>query len=279
MEKDLDHRDLNHWVHYIGSQAIPVFNITIQSVLKLTMDDKATCKQLADIIMRDASLTSRVIRVANSPYYNRCHKESGNIRRIILLIGFKKIAEICLTLSILDSLTDKSTQSIIYNIIAKSYHAAVQSRSIAEIYKLDNSDNVYLAALLNNIGEISFWSLTNKAGPLIFDEFNQDSISTEQAQENILGTTFRKLSLGLAQEWGLSDLLKRSLSNPASEDVKIKCIQYGYEITESLINKDSNIELISEKIAKEANIPLKEVRVTLSANTLFARDTYHYFIQ
>ena len=130
----------NNWVKYIGNQSVPVFNSIIQSVIRLTMDDKSSCKQLAEVILQDASLTSRVIRVANSPYYNRCNTESDDIRRVILLIGFKRISEICLTLSILDSLTDKHTRKVIYKVIAKSFHAAIQARSIAGIYNIKNPD-------------------------------------------------------------------------------------------------------------------------------------------
>ena len=244
-------KNLNNWVKYIGNQSVPVFNSIIQSVIRLTMDDKSTCKQLAEIILQDASLTSRVIRVANSPYYNRCTTESGDIRRVILLIGFKRISEICLTLSILDSLTDKRTRKVIYKVISKSFHAAIQARSIAEIYNIKNPDKIYLAALLSNIGEVSFWSLSGKAGLLISDLLNSGYISAERAQKNILGTTFRELSLGLASEWHFSELLKRSLSNPTSSDIEVKAIQYGYEVAESIVNKNSDFDSVSEKIAHE----------------------------
>jgi len=127
--------DLKNWVKYIGTQTIPVFNETVQSVLNLSMDEKSSCKQLADTILQDAALTSRVIRVANSPYYNRCHTQFTNIRRIVLLIGFKKITEICLTLSILDSIVDNKTRRHVYAISIKSYHAAIQARAIAEVFK------------------------------------------------------------------------------------------------------------------------------------------------
>lgn len=270
--------DLKNWVKYIGNQSVPVFNSTIQSVMKLTMDEKSSCKQLAEIILQDASLTSRVIRVANSPYYNRCHTECSDIRRVILLIGFKRISEICLTLSILDSLTDRTTRKVIYKIISKSFHAAIQACSIAGIFGLKNTDKIYLAALLNNIGEISFWSLSGKSGKLISDLLNNDFVSYEEAQENILGTTFRKLSIGLATEWEFSDLLKRSLSNPTSSDLEIKCIKYGYEIAESIVNKNADFESTSEKIARESGRAIKDVRETINDNILLAHDTYEYYI-
>ena len=123
--------DLKSWVKYIGTQSIPVFNETILSVLNLSMDEKSSCKQLADTILQDAALTSRVVRVANSPYYSRRHSELTNLRRIVLLIGFKKITEICLTLSILDSIVDNKTRRHVYEISTKSYHAAIQARALA----------------------------------------------------------------------------------------------------------------------------------------------------
>lgn len=271
-------KNLRNWIKYIGNQSVPVFNSTIQSVLKLTMDDKSSCKQLAETILQDASLTCRVIRIANSPYYNRCSTESNSIRRVVLLIGFNKISEICLTLSILDSLTDKITQNVIYKIISKSFHAAIQARSIAEIYHLKNPDKIYLAALLYNIGEISFWSLSGKSGKLISDLINNDFVSTEQAQENILGTTFRELSLGLVTEWGFSDLLKRSLANPTSSNPEIKCIKYGYEIAESIVNINNNFESTSEKISKETGGSIKDISTIINSNILLAHDTYDHYI-
>lgn len=270
-------KNLNNWVKYIGNQSVPVFNSTIQSVIRLTMDDRSSCKQLAEIILQDASLTARVIRVANSPYYNRCNAESGDIRRVILLIGFKRISEICLTLSILDSLTDKRTRKVIYKVISKSFHAAIQARSIAEIYNIKKPDNIYLAALLSNIGEISFWSLSGKAGLLISDLLNNGYLNAEKAQEKILGTTFRELSLGLASEWHFSELLKRSLSNPNSCDIEVKAIQYGYEIVESIVNKNSDFDTVSEKIAIETKKSINDIREIINNNILLADDTYSYY--
>lgn len=270
-------KNLNNWVKYIGNQSVPVFNSTIQHVIRLTMDDKSSCKQLAEIILQDASLTSRVIRVANSPYYNRCNTESDDIRRIILLIGFNRISEICLTLSILDSLTDIRTREVIYKVISKSFHAAIQARSIAEIYNIKKPDKIYLAALLSNIGEISFWSLSGKAGRLISDLLNNGYISAEKAQEKILGTTFRELSLGLASEWHFSELLKRSLSNPNSCDIEVKAIQYGYEIAESIVNKNADFDSVSEKIAMETKKSINDIREIINNNILLADDTYSYY--
>lgn len=269
--------DLKNWVKYIGTQSIPVFNDTIQAVLSLSMDDKASSKQLADTILKDAALTSRVVRVANSPYYNRCHAQFTNIRRIVLLIGFKKITEICLTLSILDSIVDNKTRRHVYQIATKSYHAAIQARAIAELYKSHDPDMVYMSTLLFNIGEIAFWSLTGKSGRLISDLLSYSGVKDEQAEKDILGVTFRELSLGLATEWRLSDMLKRALQQPSSEDINTKCITYGNQIAEQIIQNNLNFDEIAEKISRSCDFTANEVKNVIMENMKIAKETYSYY--
>lgn len=271
--------DLKNWVKYIGNQTIPVFNDTIQSVMRLTMDERSSSKQLAEMILQDAALTSRVIRVANSPYYNRYNTKFTDIRRIILLLGFRKISEICLTLSILDSIVDKKTRRHVYKVTTKSFHAAIQARSIAEIYKLKDPDTIYMATLLYNIGEIAFWSLSGKSGRLISDLLKQNGINDEQAEKDILGTTFRELSLGLASEWKLSDLLIRALSNPASNDTNIRCISYGKMIADSILENNLDYYSLAGKIAKESDNSETEVKNTIIENIKIANETYNYYLK
>lgn len=271
--------DLKNWVKYIGTQSIPVFNDTIQTVLHLAMDEKSSCKQLADVILQDAALTSRVIRVANSPYYNRCHTQFTNIRRIVLLIGFTKISEICLTLSILDSIVDNRTRKHVYDITTKSFHAAIQARSLAELYNSHDPDTVYMSSLLFNIGEIAFWSLSGKSGRLIADLLKHSGDKSEQAERDILGITFRELSLGLVSEWKLSDLLQRALAKPASEDVNIKCISYANTISDSIINNDLNFDSMAEKIAKETGNSVNAIKTIILENVAVAKDSYQYYLK
>ena len=269
--------DLKNWVKYIGNQTIPVFNETIQAVLSLTMDEKSSCKQLAETILKDAALTSRVIRVANSPYYNHHENQLTDIRRIVLLIGFKKISEICLTLSILDSIVDNTTRKHVYTVSMKSFHAAIHARSIAELYGLKDQDMIYMSTLLYNIGEIAFWSLSGKSGRLISDLLQQAGINHEQAEKNILGITFRELSFGLVSEWKLSGLLKRALLNPASSDINIKCILYGNIIANTTLNKDADFNKLAENITKESNISAAQLKTTIKENIKIANETYQFY--
>lgn len=197
----------------------------------------------------------------------------------MLLIGFKKISEICLTLSILDSIVDNKTRKYVYDITTKSFHAAIQARALAELYKSHDPDMVYISTLLFNIGEIAFWSLTGKSGRLISDLLKDRGVKCEQTERDILGITFRELSLGLVSEWKLSELLQRALTKPASEDVNIKCISYANIISESIINNDLNFDSVAGKIAKETEYSANAVKTVVLENIAVAKDSYQYYLK
>ena len=270
-------KNLHNWVSYIGNQSIPIINKTVQSVLSLSLDEKSTCKQLANTIIKDVALTTRVLRVANSPYYNRCNSDITDLRRIILLIGFKRISEICLTLSILDTTVDKTTRNLVHSIATRSFHAAIQARSIAQLYNLKETDTIYMSTLLYNIGQIAFWSLTGKSGRLISDLLIQAGRENEQAEKEILGTTFRELSYGLISEWKLYDLLKNALSNPTSSELNIKCITYGYMIADSINDNNLDYYYLAEEIAKDSKSSATDVKNTIIENIKISNDTYNYY--
>ena len=135
----------------------------------------------------------------------------------------------------------------------------------------------YMSTLLYNIGEIAFWSLTGKSGRLISDLLKQSGIENEQAEKEILGTTFRELSYGLISEWKLYDLLKRALSNPTSSDLNIKCITYGYMIADSINDNNLDYYFLAEKIAKDSKSSATEVKNTIIENIKLSNDTYNYY--
>ena len=233
--------DLNIWVQHINERHIPILNTTIQSVIRLTRDENSSSKQLADIILHDAALTTRVVRIANSPYFNRSHNQISDIRRALLLIGFDRVCEICLTVSIVDTLVKKGTRFHLIELLTSSYHAAIQARTLAHYLDLSDSDDIFISTLLNRIGEISFWSLTGRAGEDIWNTLNHYTfMSPEKAQRHLLGVSFRELTMQLVKEWSLSDLLKKSLLNQKASDKNIQCIRYGYQIAEQ-VQLDDNL--------------------------------------
>lgn len=272
--------NLNIWVKYISEQSIPVFNCSIQSVLKLTRDDQSSSKQLADTILRDACLTSRVLKIANSPFYNRQSQQFYDVRRAILLIGFNKIYEICLSLAIIDTLVDKTTHCRVAKLLSKSFHAALQAQSIAELCGISETHDIYIAALLYEFGEIAFWSVSRHAGNSITQSLYKPGIKPEKAQEELMGVTFKQLTLGLTSEWHISNLLKTVLLEAETQNLRVKSVYDGHRLAELIkleAHDPQRIQVVTQ-IAKSMAIPKNELQNVVKKNENHAKKIYQYYL-
>ena len=61
---------LQSWIDRLNQAELPALAAVVQDLQRLAQQDSASVQQLADVLLRDAALTSKVLRVGNSVYYN-----------------------------------------------------------------------------------------------------------------------------------------------------------------------------------------------------------------
>lgn len=62
--------NLQNWIERISENELPIFNYTVKSINGVISKDATSTSDLSRIILRDANLTARVLRLANSASYN-----------------------------------------------------------------------------------------------------------------------------------------------------------------------------------------------------------------
>ena len=148
-------KSLEAWVHRISEQDIPIFKHTVTAIAEVTQDDDSSASELAKVILQDASLTARILKIANSIAYNPSGVPINTISRAVFFIGFNTVRTISLSLAIIDALLKNRTREHVLEIMARSLHAAVQSRSFSEQRGDDSPEEVFIATLLYNLGKAS----------------------------------------------------------------------------------------------------------------------------
>jgi HD-like signal output (HDOD) protein len=217
---------------------------TVQSILAICSNEKATSKELADTIIKDPTFTIRVIRIANCLYYKRTSAPIMDIRQAVLLIGFDKILAICLTVSIVDKLVNNNTLRHIRKLMKCSLQTALLAKSIAENIGLPHPDDLFIAGLLHDIGEIAFWSLSGQSGDEIANKLANIPLPDDAAQRELLGITFKELTIGITTRWRLCPILRLALIEPNILDPYVQCLIQSHNIAlEYGNNNASNIRL------------------------------------
>src|SRR3546814_9323188 len=122
------------------------------------------------------------------------------------MIGFENVRLISLSVTLIDSLLERAPREQLLELLARSFHAAVQARNIAGYVLSRHEEQVFIAALLYNVGELAFWGCGGEQADELALLLTQPGIKPDDAVQSVLGTSFRQLSLGLVRSWNLGEL-------------------------------------------------------------------------
>ncbi|SDR72682.1 HD-like signal output (HDOD) domain, no enzymatic activity [Halopseudomonas xinjiangensis] len=224
---DTGTRGLQQWITRLHKAELPAMSVVVHDLLRLSQSETASVRQLADVLLRDASLTSKVLRVSNSVYCNPGREVVKTISRAVVVIGFDQVRMIGLSVSLLDGLLKGSPRDQLQSLLARSFHGAMQARNLAQYISLAEKEEIFIATLLRHLGELAFWSHANadEAERMVVAlEASPDD--RERASKQVLGTSFDQLTLGLLKNWNLGEIgqlvqASRTANGPAARTVAL----------------------------------------------------------
>jgi len=204
------------WVRRISQREMPAFGATVQNVRCVTDDDSASAARLSQIILQDAAMTAKVLKLANSAFYNSARQGVSTISRAIVVLGFNAVADMALAIALIDTLLASGVKSRVVEEMARCFHAAVQARSMAAAMGERRSEEVFIAALLSRIGEMAFWCFGGQTAVSLDVAMGKPGVSADEAQQEVLGFRLRQLTVGLVREWRLGPMVQAVADgNPA----------------------------------------------------------------
>lgn len=258
---------LANWVERISQQDMPVFGQTIQKMVRLTDDAEGSLAALAKLVLQDVGMTARVLRMANSPYYNPMRYSISTISRAVVLLGINVVRSMCLSAVIVDTLIKGGVRDRVAGEIALSFHAAVQTRALA-IERHDSSpETVFIAALLQNVGEMVFWCVAGETGERLDQVLRRPGMSRVQAEFEVLGFSLKDLNQGLTKTWGFDEVLYTSHEGAKAKQ-RTEWITLGRQVAEQAEQgwDSEDIQPLFMHIAQQLQRPVEQVKPFLHKN-------------
>ncbi|WP_448211538.1 HDOD domain-containing protein [Colwellia sp. MEBiC06753] len=217
-----------HWIELISQQELPALTSTAKLLDKFANDDVSSLPMLSRAILNDQALTTCLLKVANSVPRMGVNKIT-TVSRATVVLGIHTVKNICLTSKVIDSLIKhKKLELSVYNkikrLMATSFYAGQLAKMMLPEYNDDTKEEVYLAAMLRRIGETAFWCLDEEFNLDLSNLVNLPKSKYSQTCKELLGMSFDELSVGLAKQWNLSDLLIKSLDHPENRTKEMQVI-------------------------------------------------------
>ena len=257
----VEHKNsVDDWVDFLGKEHMPALAETVQKLSKLTTDDDSRVSQLTEQILKDPSLTSRVLQVSNSVVYKGLGGNIKTITRAIVMLGFTTIRDISLSMQILDNILKQNPSDYLMSQIANSFHAAMQARGMLRTAKAPDQEEIFISTLLLHFAELSMLSRDDEVSRKLNMLLRDNAMTANDAASEVLGFSFDQISVALAKQWELGDILIEALNKPKIPSKLAQAVMLGDELSQvAMQGWNSNpVKTVVKKIAKFRDIGFKD---------------------
>lgn len=242
---------------------LPIFSASVNRVRKVSTDPDSTALALSEEIGKDANLTAKILRLANSSYYNRGKGKIGVMSRAVVVLGFNTIKNICLTLKLIDSFQHEHPSIDMNKMLVNSYLAAGFVREIAVRCGVKDVEETYTCALLHNLGEISVaYFLPEKF--LVMKKMEQAGEHTRaEVEQTVLGMSSKEIGQHLATSWEFPSNVVKTMDryDPEVDPVGLSAAKLnralaslGNTVVESLQGFSSSKRKLNEIMGEVAEV-------------------------
>lgn len=201
---------LNELINRIDE--IPVFPLTVRSILNLIDDPKTNAKDIEKEILKDQGFTTKVLKLANSAYFGASRKIK-TVSQATTLLGFKEIKSMVLASSVGPVLsTELKGYALEREALWKqSQICGITAGVISKKIKYPHSDQAYIAGLLRDIGKVILDHYLNDQFQSIMELVNEGNKSFLEVEEEILGFNHCNIGARIAEKWQLPEDLVEAI--------------------------------------------------------------------
>jgi len=184
--------------HEIQLASFPDIYFKIRQVLDSATSSTA---QVADVISKDTSLTAKLLKLVNSPFYG-LPQRIDSISRAVMVIGGQEISTLALGISAINAFKDIPTELInMRTFWEHSVAVGALAQVLGKAIRHGAAERLFVAGILHDIGRlIIFKKLPHAAVETIYyARANQTPMVT--AEQDVLGFTHPQVGGLLLRAW------------------------------------------------------------------------------
>lgn len=200
----------------------PAFSSSILEINRMTSEDSsANLRDLADVIQRDFSLSNRLMKIANSAFFDRGGGGVSTIVQALNMVGTRLIRLLCNGLLVFEKL--QNGQEELQDALVSCFVAALMARNLGLTYRRDLAEEAFVCGLFNRLGRnLVIYYLPEEWSEI--RTLQSAGIGSMQSEERVLGTRCAAVGAAVARSWkfpaSIVDSMAPVLSEPAISELE-----------------------------------------------------------
>lgn len=240
--------------------SISKYIIEINRKLAVSSAD-CDASELADVILHDYGLTSKLLKLANSVNYAFASGNVTTVTRAVVVLGFKYVRMAAIGLSLFEHFKNSAFEKELKEEVILSFWCGILARDLATADKDVDPEEAFVCAMLSRFGKLVMIRYLPGEYRKILDWKTRNDCSETIAVKACCGISYQELGRAVARQWnfparicdGLRPLSRRDWQNRDSGASKLAALTGFVQALSRLIGMDGeqkNEEAIRKLLAQ-----------------------------
>jgi len=191
----------------------PALSESVGAINRITSSETQNLADVSNAILKDFSLTNKILRVVNSVYYRQAG--GGNIStvsRAVVVLGLDAVRSIAITVMLFDHLQNKQNAHRLKDEFVRANLAALLAKDLgSKLTTRGESEQLYICAMFHNLGRLLSHYYFPEEGAEIARVVQEKNTTEDAAALQVLGVSYEDLGIAIAQSWGFPRLIVSSM--------------------------------------------------------------------
>ncbi|MBF0204896.1 MAG: HDOD domain-containing protein [Desulfamplus sp.] len=209
-ERSSNHKQIASALNHVES----IFNIPdiALQVYKVASDPESNADDIASSILPDPSLSIKILKIVNSPFYGRSG-QMHSIKDAVVILGRDEVINMAFGLSLSKSFLDADLKGIISpEILWKhSMETALISRYLCQNLPELKNMGAFTAGLLHDLGKVYLIENFSQFYTLVIEKAESYDILTSAIEQELLGMDHGAIGRIIGDNWNLPNSLVQAI--------------------------------------------------------------------
>jgi diguanylate cyclase (GGDEF)-like protein len=181
-------------------------------IIELAQDPEIEMGKVAKALSMDSALSSKVLRIANSPLYAQ-RRKSENLRQALVVLGLNATLTLALSFSLVKSLRGAKANGLDYKYYwRRALLSATAARALSDFLHQTLAEEIFLAALLQDVGMLAL----DQSLPDLYrgiDALQQDHEAVAALETKRLQVDHAYIGGWMMRNWRLPERLHNAITH------------------------------------------------------------------
>jgi eukaryotic-like serine/threonine-protein kinase len=190
---------------------------------KLSLNpDTSNASELANIILKDHALTSKLLKMVNSAYYGLAAGKVSTVSRAVVVLGYENVRLAILSLTLFEHFKGKSNSTSLREAVVASFWSGMMARELAATQDGVDPEEAFVCGMMSHLGKLVMIYYLPEEYRNICKVMDDKKISETKATRLVSRVTYMELGVAVARQWNFPDQIHESMRPLTRADLRDK---------------------------------------------------------